>query len=418
MSEPISNKTPHAGLYTKAAAVFFLILTGVVSLFADMNYEGGRSVVGQYLQLLGTSALALGLAAGLGEFVGYGFRLISGALADRSRKYWWFIVGGYTVQLCALPAMAFVSGWELAVVFLFLERVGKAIRKPAHDALISFAAKQTGSGFGFGLQEAMDQIGAFLGPVLFSALLFQVQGGGNLEVYRTGLLWLFVPAGLAVGITIAARFRFPHPEKFEIPNKTPQVAFAGFPLVFWLISGASALLAMGITDFPLVGLHLTKLGTFPEEAIPLLYAGAMAVDAAAALVVGFLYDRFGLKALGVLFVAEVFTAPLLFLAPLPGILVGMALWGISVGTQESILKAAIGDRVTEERRARAYGVFHTLFGAAWFVGSVIIGGLYDLWGAWPLVVFSVVVQGLAAGMFVLAMVRDRRTAPGVEPNSR
>ncbi len=394
------------GLYTKAAAIFFLVLTGVVSLFADMNYEGGRSVVGQYLQLLGTSALALGLAAGLGEFVGYGFRLISGALADRSKKYWWFIIGGYTVQLGSLPAMAFVSGWELAIVFLFLERLGKAIRKPAHDALISFAAKQTGSGFGFGLQEAMDQIGAFLGPVLFSSLLFAQQGAGNLEVYRTGLLWLLVPAGLAVAVTVAARFRFPHPEKFEIPNKTPVVAFGGFSLVFWLICGAAALLAMGITDFPLVGLHLSRMGTFPEQAIPLLYAGAMAVDAAAAMVVGFLYDRFGLKALGVLFIVEIFTAPLLFLAPLPGILVGMALWGISVGTQESILKAAIGDRVPEERRARAYGVFHTLFGAAWFVGSVIIGALYDLWGPWPLVVFSVVVQVGAAVLFLWAIKKD------------
>lgn len=402
------RKQDHTGLYSKGAAVFFLVLTGVVSLFADMNYEGGRSVVGQYLQLLGTSALALGIAAGLGEFVGYGFRLISGTLADRSKKYWWFIIGGYGIQLGSLPAMAFVSGWELAVVFLFLERLGKAIRKPAHDALISFASKQTGSGFGFGLHEAMDQIGAFLGPVLFSTLLFQVQGGGNLEVYRTGLLWLFVPAGLAVAVTVTARFRFPHPEKFEIPSKTPVVAFGGFSLVFWLISGAAALLAMGVTDFPLVGLHLTKMGSFPEEAIPLLYAGAMAVDAAAALVVGALYDRFGLKALGVLFVVEIFTAPLLFLSPLPGILVGMALWGISVGTQESILKAAISDRVPEERRARAFGVFHTLFGASWFVGSVIIGALYDLWGAWPLVAFSITVQVAAALLFLLAMKNDLR----------
>ncbi len=401
----IENKK--TGLYSKGAAVFFLVLTGVVSLFADMNYEGGRSVVGQYLKLLGSSALALGMAAGLGEFVGYAFRLISGALADRTRKYWWFIIGGYIIQLSALPAIAFVSGWELAIVFLFLERLGKAVRKPAHDAMISFAAKQTGSGFGFGLQEAMDQIGAFIGPVLFSSLLFSAQGSPSLEVYKTGLLWLFVPAGLAVAICVVARFRFPHPEKFEIPNKTPQLAIAGFPVVFWLISGAAALLAMGITDFPLVGLHLTKTGTFLEAAIPLLYAGAMAVDAAAAMVVGYLYDRFGLKALAVLFVVEIGTAPLLFLAPLPGILVGMALWGISVGTQESILKAAIGDRVSEDRRARAYGVFHTLFGAAWFVGSVIIGALYDGLGAWPMVAFSLLAQSAAAVLFFVAIKKEK-----------
>ncbi len=395
-------------IYSRAAAIGFLVLTGAVSLFADMNYEGGRSVVGQYLKILGTSAFALGVAAGLGEFVGYAVRLVSGALADRTRRYWWFIIAGYAVQLCSLPAMAFVSGWELAVVFLFLERLGKAIRKPAHDALISFAAKQTGSGFGFGLHEAMDQIGAFVGPALFSALLFLGPRGADVEAYRTGLLLLFVPAGLAIGLTVIARFRFPRPERFEIPSKTPTVGFAGFPRVFWLITGAAALLAMGITDFPLIGLHLSRSGAFPERAIPLLYAGAMAVDAAAAIVVGYLYDRFGLGSLLILFVAEALTAPLVFLAPVPGILVGMALWGVSVGTQESILKAAVGDRVAEDRRARAFGVFHTAFGAAWFAGSVVIGLLYDAWGSIPLVVFSVIAQAAAVAVFASVVVRERR----------
>ncbi len=393
--------------YSRAAAIGFLVLTGVVSLFADMNYEGGRSVVGQYLKLLGTSAFALGFAAGLGEFVGYAVRLVSGALADRTRRYWWFIIAGYAVQLCSLPAMAFVSGWELAVAFLFFERLGKAIRKPAHDALISFAAKQTGSGFGFGLHEAMDQIGAFLGPALFSLLLFIGPRGSDIEAYRSGLLLLFIPAGIAVTLTVIARFRFPHPERFEIPSKTPTVGFAGFSPVFWLITGAAALLAMGITDFPLIGLHLSRSGAFPEQAIPLLYAGAMAVDAAAAIAVGALYDRFGLRALLVLFVAEALTAPLVFLAPVPGILVGMALWGVSVGTQESILKAAIGDRVGEDRRARAFGVFHTAFGAAWFAGSVVIGLLYDAWGAVPLVAFSVVAQTAAVVMFARVVRMER-----------
>lgn len=393
--------------YARGAAIAFIVLTGVVSLFADMNYEGGRSVVGQYLKLLGSSAFAIGLAAGLGEFVGYAARLASGALVDRTRRYWRFIIAGYAIQLCSLPAMAFVSGAELAVVFLFLERLGKAIRKPAHDALISFAAKRTGSGFGFGLHEAMDQLGAFAGPALFSLLLFSSPAGAGLAAYREGLLWLFVPAALAVGITVVARFVFPHPERFEIPTKTPQVAFAGFPLSFWLITGSAGLLAMGITDFPLIGLHLSRAGSFPERAIPLLYAGAMAVDAAAAIVVGSLYDRFGLKALLVLFVAEVFTAPLVFLAPIPGILAGMTLWGISVGTQESILKAAIGDRVTEDRRGRAFGLFHTIFGAAWFLGSLAIGALYDAYGAVPLAAFSVAVQSAAVALFAFALAKER-----------
>ncbi|MDP3178879.1 MAG: MFS transporter, partial [Spirochaetaceae bacterium] len=158
MGAPARTDRPAKDL-GKGAAIAFIVLFGFVSLFADMNYEGGRSVVGQYLKLLGTSAFALAFAAGAGEFAGYALRLVSGTIADKTKKYWLLIVLGYAIQLCSLPMLAFISGWELAVAFLFLERVGKAIRKPAVDAVLSFAAKKTGSGFGFGLHEAMDQIG-------------------------------------------------------------------------------------------------------------------------------------------------------------------------------------------------------------------------------------------------------------------
>lgn len=395
---------------TKVAAIAFIVLFGFVSMFADMNYEGGRSVVGQYLKLLGSSAFALGAAAGVGEFAGYALRLVSGTLADRTKKYWIFIIVGYAVQMVSFPLMAFLSGWELAVAFLFLERASKAIRKPANDAVLSFAAKQTGSGFGFGLHEAMDQIGGFLGPALFSLLLITTKGAGNLDVYRKGLLLLFIPAAIVVALVLAARHFFPHPDRFEVKTKTPEFSGKGFPRVFWVITIASGLLAMGITDFPLIGLHLKNAGTFNEEAIPLLYAGAMAVDAVAAIVFGALYDRFGLVALAGLFLTEVLTAPFVFLGSFGWILAGMALWGISVGTQESILKAAISDRVGEDRRARAFGMFNTVFGAFWFVGSAIIGFLYDRWGVVPLVVFSVIVQSAATAIFLGAVLKTPKAA--------
>lgn len=394
---------------TKNSAIFFIILFGIVSLFADMNYEGGRSVVGQYLKLLGTSAFILGLAAGIGEFVGYALRFISGSIADRTRKYWIIIIVGYTLQLCSLPMLAFLSGWELAIAFLIFERIGKAIRKPAHDAVISFASKQTGSGFGFGLHEAMDQIGAFLGPALFSILLFTTKNNADIATYRTGLLLLLIPAGLAIAITVVARFLFPHPEKFELQSKTPVMSIKGYSRQYWIIVIASGLLAVGITDFPLIGLHLKNTASFTEEAIPLLYAGAMAIDAAAAIFFGFLYDRIGIKALAGLFFVEIFTAPLVFLGSFGFIIAGMALWGISVGTQESILKAAIADRVSENQRARAFGLFNMIFGICWFAGSAVIGLLYDKMGAFPLVVFSVIMQAAALSVFLTIFTKKNQT---------
>ncbi len=398
-----------------ASAFGLLILFGAISLFADMNYEGGRSVTGQYLKLLGTSALALGIAAGLGEFMGYALRFISGTLADRSRKYWTLIGIGYVVQLSSLPMMAFVSGWQLAIVFLFTERLGKAVRKPAHDAVVSFASSKTGTGLGFGIVEAMDQLGAFIGPALFS-LLFFLKSGESLETYRFGLLLLFIPAAVVVILVFIAKLAFPKPEAFELPGARPLIGTKGFPKMFWILTLSAGLMAAGITDFPLIGLHLLGTGLFPEEAIPLLYSGAMAIDAAGALLFGILYDKFGVKALTGLFIVEIFTAPLIFLGGFPGIILGMALWGISTGTQESTLKAAVGDRVEPGKRGRAFGLFHTVFGAFWFAGSVVIGWLYDSWGSMPVVVFSLVMQGGALMFFLTALRENRRSNSDLKGN--
>lgn len=379
----------------------------MVSLFADMNYEGGRSVVGQYLVFLGTSAFALGFTAGMGEFVGYALRFISGTIADKTKKYWIIIIVGYIVQLCSLPMIGLLTSWKLAIVFIFLERVGKAIRKPAVDAVISFASKKTGSGFGFGLHEAMDQLGAFLGPALFSILLFTTKTNSELETYRTGLLYLFIPAGMAILVTILARFLFPHPEHFEIKTEMPKISEKGYSYQYWIVVIAAGLMALGITDFPLIGLYLKKAGTFTEEAIPLLYAGAMAIDAAAAVVFGFIYDKIGLKSLSFLFFVEIFTAPLVFLGHFWLIMFGMALWGISVGTQESILKAAISDSVFSDKRASAFGLFNMIFGLCWFVGSAIIGLLYDKVGIQYMVIFSVAVQSGAFALFLYSIRKNR-----------
>lgn len=398
------------GQFSKKSALALIVLFGIISLFADMNYEGGRSVVGQYLKLLGGGAFALGLASGVGEFVGYALRLISGTWADRTRKYWWFIITGYLIQLSSLPMMAFVSGWDLAIIFLLLERIGKAVRKPAGDAVLSFAAKQTGSGFGFGLHEAMDQVGAFLGPALFSTLLFTTQHQESLKIYRRGLMMLFIPAGITILLTLTAMVLFPKPERFELNSKPPRISTRGFSRFYWLITLSAGLLAMGITDFPLIGLHLKQAGTFNENAIPLLYAGTMAIDAAAALLFGFLYDRFGLRILTLMFLVEILTAPLIFMGSFTMIITGMALWGISVGSQESILKAAIGDRVPQEKRARAFGLFNTIFGLFWFVGSAAIGLLYENWGVGPVVIFSVVVQTGALLVFLRSLKISEPTA--------
>ncbi|GAB1483328.1 MFS transporter [Treponema sp.] len=385
----------------KLQAIGFIVLLGIVSLFADMTYEGGRSLSGQYINLLGASAFALSLAAGLGEFLGYGLRFFSGLLIDKSKRYWLVMFIGYGIQLCALPALALTGDWRWAIALLLLERIAKAFRKPAADSMLAYASSSTGRGFGFGLHEAMDQIGAFLGPALLSLLLFTQKEGASLSGLRIGLLLLFAPAAAAILSLAVARHFFPHPDHFELENKTPSIGAQSISKGLWVLIIASGFLAAGVTDFPLIAFHLNKTGKLIPAAIPLLYAGAMGVDAIAALIFGKLYDKIGYNSLLILFVAEIFTAPLVFLGGTPAIIAGMALWGISMGTQESILKAAIADRTPKDFRGRAFGLFQTIFGVFWFAGSALLGWLYGF--SIPLLVgASVGFQSIALVLSLLA----------------
>ncbi len=157
----------------------FILLFGIVSLFSDMTHEGASSIRGAYLSLLGASAATIGFVSGLGELVGYSMRYVFGKLTDKTKQYWPMVILGYGLDILAVPALALVGehGWMWACGLLVIQRMGKAIKKPAKDTIMSFAASQEGAGKSFGLQELLDQIGAFLGPVLlYVVMLFQTEG--------------------------------------------------------------------------------------------------------------------------------------------------------------------------------------------------------------------------------------------------
>ncbi|HEY7491161.1 MAG TPA: MFS transporter [Candidatus Tectomicrobia bacterium] len=389
----------HRVSLTRHTALAFVILLGVVSLFADMTYEGARSITGPYLAMLGASATVVGIVAGFGELVGYGLRLAAGYLSDRTGHYWTITLVGYVVNLLAVPLLALAGRWEIAAALMIAERVGKAIRTPARDAMLSHATTEMGRGWGFGLHEALDQTGAVLGPLLAAAVLFARDG------YRAAFGVLLIPALLALGVLMLARMRYPNPRDFEIG--TPPLGTRSFPRVFWLYLGAVGLIAAGYVDFPLIAYHAHKTSLAPEAWIPVLYAVAMGVDALAALVAGWLFDRLGLVVLsGVVLVSSLF-APLVFLGNFGVALVGMGLWGIGMGAQESIMRAAVAAMVPAERRGTAYGVFNTGYGLLWFAGSALMGVLYDM--ALPaLIAFSVVTQLIAVAL--LFLVSRRREA--------
>ncbi|EKQ69541.1 nitrate/nitrite transporter [Leptolyngbyaceae cyanobacterium JSC-12] len=336
------------------AALKFVVLLGFVSLCADATYEGARSITGAYLAILGASGTVVGLTAGLGELIGYSLRLVTGYLSDRTQQYWRITTVGYAINTAAVPLMALAGRWEILAGLMIAERMGKAIRTPPRDVLLSHAAIRVGKGFGFGLHEAMDQIGAVAGPLLVTLVLALQKG------YPSGFAILVIPAVLGLIALLVGQWIYPNPREFEptIQNLHGE----GLPRRFWIYLIAVALIAAGFVDFPLIAFHLQQTGLDQPTQIPLLYALAMGVDAIAALIFGYWFDRIGIVTLILAIVLSLGFAPAIFWGGTGMAVLGMILWGIGMGAQESILKAVIAGMVPPERRGSAYGIFN-LYGS-------------------------------------------------------
>jgi MFS family permease len=376
----------------KNQAFKFVILIGVVSFFADFVYEGARSVNGPYLAVLGASATLVGIIAGLGELLGYGLRLVSGPFSERTRQFWPITIFGYVVQMAAVPLLAWAPNWQIAGLLIVLERVGKAIRNPPRDVMLSHASKDIGLGFGFGLHEAMDQAGALIGPLVVAFIL------ARHGTYRQAFGVLLIPAILTLCFLVLARILYPTPEDLELKSQAGSTA--ALPRVFWIYMAGAALVAAGFADFSLVAFHFHKASIVPNLWIPIFYSVAMAASGLGSLIFGRVFDRAGIGILVPLTVISAVSPPLVFLGGFWLALVGVALWGLGMGVHESIIPAAVATMIPQQRRASAYGIFTGIYGISWFLGSVVIGRLYDV-SMSALLAFSVAAQLVAVPIFIV-----------------
>jgi predicted MFS family arabinose efflux permease len=383
-------------------ALKFVLMVGVMSFFADFTYEGSRSVIGPYLGTLGAGALTISVIGGLGEFLGYGLRLFSGRSADRTGRYWPITISGYVVQMAAVPLLALAGNWEIAALLIIAERVGKATRNPARDAMLSHAAKEMGYGWGFGVHEALDQFGAMFGPLLVAVILATSQ-----HDYQLAFAALAVPAVITVSLVLVARHFFPRPQ--DLSAGPAAVTTSGLPNVFWIYLIAAGLVAAGFADFSLISFHFSQAHVVSAPIVPVFYAVAMAVSGTGSLLFGRLYDRAGIGVLIPLTVGAAAYAPLVFLGSMWTALAGMSLWGLGMGVQESIVPAAVAPMVSPDRRASAYGLFTGIYGTGWILGSVIIGVLFDV-SLGAVTAFAIACQ-VAAVPFLVVARRRMAAAP-------
>ncbi|MGH7023513.1 MAG: MFS transporter [Caulobacteraceae bacterium] len=389
MAETVTPKARDRG----RIALRFVLLIGVLSFFADFTYEGSRSVLGPYLAALGASALIVGLTTGFGELAGYGLRLVSGRWADASGAYWPITIVGYLVQMTAVPMLALTGNWPSAAALIILERVGKAIRNPPRDTMLSYAGKEAGGvGWAFGLHEALDQAGAMVGPLAVAAVLAR---GGN---FHLAFLALAVPAAINLALVALARVLYPRPQDL---SAEPPVAGGRLPGVYWIYLAGAGLAALGFADYPLIAYHFARARVVPGPLIAVFYAVAMGVSGAGSLAFGRLFDRFGFKVLIGLTLASALFAPLVFFGGFWVALIGAAVWGLGMGVHESIIPAAVTQMTPGGKRATAFGLFTAGYGVFWFLGSGAIGFLYDR-SVMAAVLFCVVAELAAAPFFLWA----------------
>lgn len=381
---------------SSSPAFAFVLTMGAVNLFGDMTYEGGGAMNGQFMASLGASAAIVSICAGLGEFLGYSLRSVSGYIADRTGRYWLVTLVGYFINLFAVPAMALAQNWQAAALLVLSERVGRAIRKPTVEAMLSYTTGKHGRGWVYAVNTALDETGATIGPLIV-ALVLLFHGD-----YRTGYALLVVSAALAFVSLVVARVKFPVPSRLEEGKTAPA---AGLGPSYWLYMVAAACFAAGLMSYELVTYHLSTNKIVADVWIPVLLAFSTACGVLASLVLGKLYDRNALPTLLAAVVLSSLFSPLAFLGGFATVLAAMVFWGIGYATQDTLFKAVVAGLLPEGKRNSAFGLFYTGYGVGWLIGSIVTGLLYEQ-SRIGLVAFAVFAQLVSIPLFVIAKRRE------------
>ncbi|MDD3621324.1 MAG: MFS transporter [Methanofollis sp.] len=390
---------PPPGATPRQTAIRLILILGVVSLLGDIVSNGARSVTGPFLLTLGGSAAIVGLVGGIGEFTGYGLRVLTGLYSDQTRHYWRIVYIGYGL-LIAIPFLAIAGTWEAAALLIIIERVGKAIRAPARDTIISLASFHVGRGWGVGVHKALDQVGSIIGPLVLSVAI--LWGAG----YKAGFALLALPIAVLFVFLAAGRKTAPVPEIFERDGRE-ETDHRIDPHRFIPFATFLFLAMAGFASFPLISYHMKAQGLLTDPQIPVVYALAMTVSTVVALLVGWSYDRLGTRILLLIPCVNLAIPALAFSGSVPLVVVGTAIWGAGIGMHETVMRATLADRTTTDVRGQAFGFIYAVYGAGWFLGSTVMGVLYEV-SISHIIGFVVIAEVLA----VIAYIWMRRGVRG------
>ncbi|MGQ9506636.1 MAG: MFS transporter [Candidatus Bathycorpusculaceae bacterium] len=376
------------------AAYMGILLLGIVSLIGDVVYEGSGGIIPDYLKFLGATGVIAGLVVGFGEFLGNALRLFSGLLADTTRAYWLFIFLGYGL-IISVPLLGVSATLEIAIILILFERLGKALRAPSRDAVLSIVSKDVGAGKAFGIHEFLDQVGAILGPLLVATLMFSTNNN-----YSYTFSFLFVPFLILLAVLAYTYKRIS--SKTVVETSKAAERRERLPKFFYIYTFAVLMNTVGLMSAKLILFRASELLN-PQGLqwiVPLMYLLIQGVDAPTALIAGYAYDKFGIKILILPFTFSIF--PALFAMSnneLSTLIAASVFSGLVLGMQESIYRAAVSRLTPMSSRGTAYGLFNVVYG----FGELVSGGIFGLFIDLKMSIFPVMFYTVAFQIMAIAL---------------
>ncbi|BDM23956.1 MFS transporter [Pseudomonas sp. LRP2-20] len=348
---------------------------GFVSLFMDISSEMIHALLPLYMvTVLGTSVVAVGFIEGIAEATAAITKVFSGALSDRLGKRKLLTVVGYGLGALTKPVFPLASGLEWLTAARFVDRIGKGIRGAPRDALVADVTPPELRGAAFGLRQALDTVGAFLGPLLAIVLMWLTASH-----FQTVFWVAVIPAFIAVYILVAF-VREPEVSPGARPLRSPLALheLARLGAAYWRLIGLAMVFTLARFSEAFLLLRAQDMGLAPLWAPAVLVLMALAYSLSA-YPAGALSDRVGRR--GVLMIGlGLLVAADLLLALLPGwagLALGVAAWGLHLGFTQGIFAALIADSAPANLRGTAFGLFNLLTGVALLVASVVAGLLWD-----------------------------------------
>ena len=347
--------------------LMLITLIGIVSFFADMTYESARSMIPQYFTyILGGSVFALGIVIGIGDFLGYSFRSVSGKISDRTRNYWGMMFLGYTINLFAVPLLALANNYIIASILIIMERMGRATRIPPRDYVISTVASENKIGYSFALQNLLDQAGAVIGPLIISIILFYKYG------YRDAFLFLGVPAILSI-LFLYISYRYSKKEiNFEYRRKIEKGIKKKHLIYYFVGVGLSA---AGI--FSISFILVLAQGFLQQYEVILIFTLAMVGEGIFGFIFGIAYDKIGKE---IIIIGPILAILIILMVNFHNILIYMflgLLFGSFTGVNDTVTRSVVANYIEETNRGSVFGTLNTSYGYGLLVSSIFIGYFFN-----------------------------------------